>query len=154
MEEVQSWRERLRLYREKAGLSRDELAARVNERTRGKLRGQALYRWESAEVTPGVDVLAVVADLLGVTVDDIMHGSEPEAVLAEFLRTHKVTPEERERLESVRWRRGEPPSADDYAALLDSYRRRTQSAESSEVTAKAREAALKRGGRPLAKKRR
>jgi len=54
--------ERLRMLREKAGLSVDELAEKSG------IPKNTLYEWESDNRTPGIDRFPQIAETLGVTV--------------------------------------------------------------------------------------
>ena len=56
---------RIQLYREKRGMSRNELAEHMS------VSLQSVYRWESGERTPDVIALMEIAHLLGVNMNQL-----------------------------------------------------------------------------------
>ena len=66
--------EKLQALRQKAGMSQDALAEKVN------VSRQAVSRWERDETMPETDKVVALADLFGVTTDYLLRQqSEPEA---------------------------------------------------------------------------
>jgi transcriptional regulator with XRE-family HTH domain len=61
--------EALREYREAAGATRPPIASLVGCST------QTLWRWETGRTTPNVDQLIALADVLSVSVDDLVERS-------------------------------------------------------------------------------
>jgi len=59
-------------YRKRAGLSQEELAARVG------VSRQAVSRWELGDTTPEVGKLVALAEAFGVTTDQLLSGKAPE----------------------------------------------------------------------------
>lgn len=57
--------EKIRIFREKAGLSQRELASALN------ISQSAIAQWESGETQPTIDNLRKAADILGVTPGDL-----------------------------------------------------------------------------------
>lgn len=57
--------EKIRIFREKAGLSQRELASALN------ISQSAIAQWESGETQPTLDNLRKTADILGVTPGDL-----------------------------------------------------------------------------------
>lgn len=62
---------RIRLFREKRNMSRNELAAQMN------VSVQSVYRWESGERVPDIATLMQIARLLGINMDT-MTGTEKQ----------------------------------------------------------------------------
>lgn len=62
--------ERLLEYRKKAGLSQEELAEKIG------VSRQAVSKWERAEASPDTDNLIALADVYGVTLDELIKGSK------------------------------------------------------------------------------
>ena len=58
--------EKIRIFREKAGLSQRELASAIN------ISQAAIAQWESGETQPTLDNLRKTADILGVTPGDLL----------------------------------------------------------------------------------
>lgn len=58
--------EKIRIFREKAGLSQRELASALN------ISQSAIAQWESGETQPTLDNLRKTADILGVTPGDLL----------------------------------------------------------------------------------
>ena len=65
--------ERLLEYRKKAGLSQEELAERIG------VSRQAVSKWERAEASPDTDNLIALAEVYGVTLDELIKGRQEEA---------------------------------------------------------------------------
>ena len=65
--------ENLRKYRKAANLTQAELAEKIN------YSDKAVSKWERAAGMPDVDVLKQIADLFGVTVDDMLTKSDKPA---------------------------------------------------------------------------
>ena len=65
--------EKIQYYRKKAKLSQEELAARVG------VSRQAVSKWELGDATPEVDKLVTLARVFGVTTDELLSPTEPEA---------------------------------------------------------------------------
>ena len=63
--------EKILFYRKKAGLSQEELAARVG------VSRQAVSKWELGDATPEIDKLAALARVFGVTVDELISPDSP-----------------------------------------------------------------------------
>ena len=72
-----------RLYRlrKKAGLSQSQLGEKVG------LSNKAVSKWENGLAKPGVDVIHKLADILGVTVDDLLNESSSEKQVAKIVVT-------------------------------------------------------------------
>lgn len=62
-------------YRKKAGLSQLELAKKLNYSNKN------ISKWENGETTPSVFVLKKIADLYGITVDDLLCADTAESSL-------------------------------------------------------------------------
>ena len=60
--------ERLLEYRKKAGLSQEELAEKIG------VSRQAVSKWERAEASPDTDNLIALAEVYGVTLDELIKG--------------------------------------------------------------------------------
>ncbi len=64
---------RLLQYRKKSGLSQEELAEKIG------VSRQAVSKWERAEASPDTDNLIILAEVYGVSLDDLLKGEgEPE----------------------------------------------------------------------------
>ena len=61
---------RLVELRKKAGLSQEELAAKIG------LSRQAVSKWERAEASPDTDNLICLAKLYGVSLDELLNSDE------------------------------------------------------------------------------
>lgn len=61
---------RLYQYRKKMGLSQEELAARIG------VSRQAVSKWERAEASPDTDNLIELANVYGLTLDELLMGKE------------------------------------------------------------------------------
>lgn len=61
------------------GLSQAQVAAAVTETNTRKVTQQAVAKWESGQAMPRADLLVAVADVLGVTVDELLK-EEDDAV--------------------------------------------------------------------------
>lgn len=63
---------RLLQYRKKSGLSQEELAEKIG------VSRQAVSKWERAEASPDTDNLIILAEVYGVSLDDLLKGdAEP-----------------------------------------------------------------------------
>lgn len=70
--------EKLQKLRQKAGMSQDALAERLN------VSRQAVSRWERDETMPETDKVVALADLFGVTTDYLLRqGTEEEPQVAQ-----------------------------------------------------------------------
>ena len=65
--------EKILYYRKAAGLSQEELAARIG------VSRQAVSKWETGESTPEVGKLAALAREFGITVDQLLSPDDPRA---------------------------------------------------------------------------
>ena len=65
--------EKILYYRKRAGLSQEELASRVG------VSRQAVSKWELGDATPEVDKLLALAGVFGVTTDELLSETDPEA---------------------------------------------------------------------------
>ncbi len=72
-----------RLYRlrKKAGLSQAELGAKLG------LSNKAVSKWESGKAKPGVDTVHRLADILGVSVDDLLQTETSEKQITKIVIT-------------------------------------------------------------------
>lgn len=61
---------RLLQYRKKNNLSQEELAAKIG------VSRQAVSKWERAEASPDTDNLILLADIYGVTLDELLKGTD------------------------------------------------------------------------------
>ena len=78
--------ENIRALRIDAGLSQDELAARLG------VSRQSVSKWETGSATPELEKLTAMSGLFGVTLDELVYGRrETEAENAAVLETHKQT---------------------------------------------------------------
>ena len=78
--------EKLQKLRQKAGMSQDALAERLN------VSRQAVSRWERDETMPETDKVVALADLFGVTTDYLLRQGteeEPQAAQATVSAPHK-----------------------------------------------------------------
>ncbi len=64
---------RLYQYRKKMGISQEELASRIG------VSRQAVSKWERAEASPDTDNLIELSKVYGVTLDEMLQGSEVSA---------------------------------------------------------------------------
>lgn len=65
---------RLLQYRKSSGLSQEDLAEKIG------VSRQAVSKWERAEASPDTDNLIILAQVYGVSLDELLNGeSEPEA---------------------------------------------------------------------------
>lgn len=79
--------EKIYYYRKRAKLSQEELAARVG------VSRQAVSKWELGEATPELDKLLALARVFGVTTDELLKGSEPDAGEAPFEERKSAPPD-------------------------------------------------------------
>lgn len=78
--------EKLQKLRQKAGMSQDALAERLN------VSRQAVSRWERDETMPETDKVVALADLFGVTTDYLLRQGteeEPQAAQSAAAAPHK-----------------------------------------------------------------
>lgn len=68
--------DRLIAMRRSRGMSQEELARQLG------LSRQAISKWERAESAPDVGNLVALADVYGVTLDEVVRGAEPECMAA------------------------------------------------------------------------
>ena len=61
---------RLLQYRKKMNLSQEELASRIG------VSRQAVSKWERAEASPDTDNLILLADIYGVSLDELLKGEK------------------------------------------------------------------------------
>ena len=61
---------RLLQYRKKMNLSQEELAAKIG------VSRQAVSKWERAEASPDTDNLILLADIYGVSLDELLKGEK------------------------------------------------------------------------------
>ncbi len=64
---------RLLQYRKKSGLSQEELAEKIG------VSRQAVSKWERSEASPDTDNLILLADIYGVTLDELLKGKSETA---------------------------------------------------------------------------
>lgn len=69
--------EKLQSLRQKAGMSQDALAEKLN------VSRQAVSRWEREETMPETDKVVVLANLFGVTTDCLLRDLPPQERQAE-----------------------------------------------------------------------
>ena len=67
--------------RKKAGLSQAELGAKLG------LSNKAVSKWESGKAKPGVDTVHRLADILGVSVDDLLQTESSEKQITKIVIT-------------------------------------------------------------------
>lgn len=71
--------ERLRILREQAGLSQEQLAGQIH------ITRQAISKWELGYAEPSIEVLIALAQLYDVTIDYIVTGKQTEEPVAFIL---------------------------------------------------------------------
>jgi transcriptional regulator with XRE-family HTH domain len=85
MEEKDIVAQNIATYRKKAGLSQLELAQRL------QYSNKNISKWENGETTPSVFTLKKIADIFGITVDDLLKsGEEPATTEAEKAAEEKL----------------------------------------------------------------
>ena len=62
----------LKVARERAGMTADAVASRIG------VSKQAVYQWESGRFSPRLDKLVQLAELYGVTVDDLLRKEDAD----------------------------------------------------------------------------
>ena len=72
-----SFANRLLEYRKQHNLSQEELADKIG------VSRQAVSKWERAEATPDTDNLILLAEIYGVTLDELIKGKAGEEPAAE-----------------------------------------------------------------------
>ena len=72
-----------RLYhlRKKAGLSQSQLGEKIG------LSNKAVSKWENGKAKPGLDIVHRLADVLGVSVDDLLQGASSEKQVSRIVIT-------------------------------------------------------------------
>ena len=89
--------ERLYTLRRLKKLSREALGEQLG------VSGTAVYKWEKGLSEPSISTLRKLAELYGITVDELLGGAPPEiesiAVMSRAMR--QMTPEEREQCVAV-----------------------------------------------------
>lgn len=107
--------ERIREARKARNLNQHELAELLSKKLERRVPYETVYSYEKNRRKPPVDVLAAIADILGVSVDylagrsDSPYSSEPDsadddlqAVVAAIFRAQKeLSPDEKKRLINV-----------------------------------------------------
>ena len=68
---------RLLQYRKKMNLSQEELASRIG------VSRQAVSKWERAEASPDTDNLILLADIYGVSLDELLKGEKENETQSE-----------------------------------------------------------------------
>lgn len=116
--------ERIRVLREARGWTRTELARRLYGDDVSRLRYKYVHRWEEQGMDPDVETIRRLAEVFGVTLDELagtMAGQDPpfEAWRAFVAspRGQTMTPEQRRTLAGIPWR-GMEPTVEAYSALL------------------------------------
>ena len=66
--------ESLAAHRERAGYTRDQVARRIG------VTGHAYRRWERGETKPNIDQVMASAKALGISVNDLCYGPQPDNV--------------------------------------------------------------------------
>ena len=66
--------ESLAAHRERAGYTRDQVAKRIG------VTGHAYRRWERGETKPNIDQVMASAEALGISVNDLCYGPQPDNV--------------------------------------------------------------------------
>lgn len=115
--------ERIDAARKRAGLSKSELARRLDKGYR------TVQTWIRDEHEPGGENVRRIAEVLGVTADEllgIMDGQDPPfAAWAQFLETptgRSLTAEHRRSLAALPWPRGTAPTVAAYLMAAESLR--------------------------------
>ena len=65
------------LKRAEKGLSQDEIAARLN------VTRQAVSKWENGNAMPDISLMPLIAEILDVSIEELMTGKEPEKQVVE-----------------------------------------------------------------------
>ncbi len=79
---------RLLEYRKKFGFSQEELAEKIG------VSRQAVSKWERAEASPDTDNLIILANVYGVTLDELLRGKEEQSVNNNAEKYTKDAPDE------------------------------------------------------------
>lgn len=79
---------RLVEYRKKAGLSQEELADKLG------ISRQAVSKWERVEASPDTDNLIALAELYGVTLDELIHGPKADEAKSDTIKDNAPAGEE------------------------------------------------------------
>lgn len=90
------------------------------------VRNATVGDWVAGRFTPRGDNLRRLAEVLGMTTDDLLDITEgkdpPFASWAAFVARNELTPDERRFLRKLEWGDGHEPSEPAYAAVLAIYR--------------------------------
>lgn len=62
--------------RKQQGMTQQQLADRLN------ISFQAISKWETGQAYPNIDIICDLAEILGVTVDEILSGNEKKEVFS------------------------------------------------------------------------
>lgn len=115
--------DRIRLARERAGLSKSELGRAVGSSYR------LVHRWEIDEQAPSADYLRRIAGALHVTIEELLGvaaGQDPPfKAWHVFLETPEgvgLSADERRALQSIAWPSGVEPTVIAYAMMLSAIR--------------------------------
>ena len=81
---------RLLKYRKDSGLSQEELAEKIG------VSRQAVSKWERSEASPDTDNLIRLAELYGISLDELLTGKKPEAAQEEKTESESDESEEKE----------------------------------------------------------
>ncbi len=79
---------RLLQYRKQHGLSQEALAEKIG------VSRQAISKWERAEASPDTDNLILLADIYGVSLDELLKGENTEEEKAEEVNEETPTPDD------------------------------------------------------------
>lgn len=77
---------RLLQYRKKMNLSQEELASRIG------VSRQAVSKWERAEASPDTDNLILLADIYGVSLDELLKGEKKKPKAKHSRKNPKIIP--------------------------------------------------------------
>lgn len=81
---------RLLQYRKESGLSQEELAEKIG------VSRQAVSKWERSEASPDTDNLIRLAEIYGITLDELLTGKKPEAAQEKEPEPEASEPEQEE----------------------------------------------------------
>lgn len=108
---------------ERSGLSKSEVGRRIGTKYR------VVHTWTTGTKVPGGDYLHKLAQVLGVSIDELLgvaHGQDPPfAAWSEFLATTEggsMTEGERRTLQSMAWPPGRAPTVAAYQIALAAVR--------------------------------
>jgi transcriptional regulator with XRE-family HTH domain len=115
--------DRIAAARERRGLSKSDLGRAIGKNYR------MVQKWETGEVLPERDSIRLVAQVLAVTIEELLGVGEgqdpPFAAWAEFLATPEgaaMTPGERRMMQSLAWPPGREPTLAGYLMMLAALR--------------------------------